>query len=181
MSVLRYSWPLMRRNSPIRAVLFACIALAAILPGMTGTALSQSAKPPEVKTVGPPVALSAEQARAIAEKLARTNTARPLIQPPSKTAELSLPAGRAQAATSAARSDAAVLAARAVARAKRWPDVSPRIGSIPRAAWSIPWYERKPADVTISRPAPARGPSPNSVAWPGPSSSGSHRTQRGQP
>jgi hypothetical protein len=126
------------------------VLLAALLAGV---ALAQSPKVTTQSTVGPPVPLSPEQTRAIAEKLAHTQTARPNVPVPSKV--VAIDGTPANLVTDLARSRGAQAnLPGAPPPPRRWPTVTSRLGPVPRPAWSVPWYDRKPADVTIARPAP---------------------------
>ena len=130
------------------------LGLLLIGPLLAGVTFAESPKVTTQSTIGPAVPLSAEQTRAIAEKLARTQTARPNVPAPSKVIVIDAgPPANPVADLARSRGAQATLPG-AASPPQRWPTVTSRLGPVPRPEWSVPWYDRKPADVTISRPAP---------------------------
>ena len=115
------------------------------------TPLPAASKPPDVETQAPPVPLGAVQRAALAEKDA-LRAGKPAQAPSAvHTKEHAPPPG-----TIAPASDVELLSrARVHAAKSSWSQVTSRLGPIPRPEWTAPPGERKPADRTISRPAPA--------------------------
>jgi hypothetical protein len=99
--------------------------------------------------VGPQPQLSIEQSLAIQTKLAADPGVR---RTPTAEARAVKPTGPPPAVAAQAISGAASGSASLRPKPSAWPTISPSIGPIPRPSWSEPWFVKKPADVTISRP-----------------------------
>jgi hypothetical protein len=132
----------------LRAILLAAWVLA--WPVVAGA--DTAAKPGELTTALPPVALSREQADAIAAK--GTPAPRPIaVHAAAAKGVLTTPAAASASHVPAASVTSAQMAAKLAivargARALSLPLISPALGAIPRPQWSDP-FSLKHGDIAI--------------------------------
>ncbi len=129
-----------------RSIIAPTVVLAAgLLVLGPAPAASQTGKPPEVKTVGPPAPLGEGQLRDLQAKRQRDAAATPA--PEARVKPAPAPADEVPALPTAVFGPPP--------KPPVWKTVSPRLGPVPRPEWQCPQCQQKLPDVTVSRPLPA--------------------------